>query len=350
MAYIDFVGKVHNQSKRDYKQRVLNFEKAACAEVAKKWDYDYWDGDRCYGYGGYTYDGRWRVVAEHMVRHYGLKDGDRILDIGCGKGYLLYELSQILPGAVISGIDISKYAICNAKKEIKPFLKLHSSTDLPYPDNSQDFIVSITTLHNLQNFELFNSLKEIQRVGKGKSFITLGSYTNKENADLFRNWTLLGATILHEKEWVEVLKHSEYSGDFNEVPDPRNLDDIWFYMNMRMNFSRLFRKQRKTKLEQQLKSLKYVSNQTAPDNALIIYFYAFLQEKVNGEIDENVKNKLYQRLSQSEYWRERFRCFGMSYEQVRDRAFPDRIEHGGIPKTFISDPKVFDFPTEVITS
>ena len=149
---------------------------------------------------------------------------------------------------------------------------------------------------------------------------------------------------------MEVLKHSEYSGDFNEVPDPRNLDDIWFYMNMRINFSRLFRKQRKTKLEQQLKSLKYVSNQTAPDNALIIFFYAFLQEKVNGEINENVKNKLYQRLSQSEYWRERFRCFGMSYEQVRDRAFPDRIEHGGIPKTFISDPKVFDFPTEVITS
>ena len=121
-------------------------------------------------------------------------------------------------------------------------------------------------------------------------------------------------------------------------------------MNMRINFSRLFREQRKTKLEQQLKSLKYVSNQTAPDNALIIFFYAFLQEKVNGEIDENVKNKLYQRLRQSEYWRERFRCFGMSYEQVRDRDFPDRIEHGGIPKTFISDPKVFDFPTEAITS
>ena len=215
MAYIDFVGKVHNQSKRDYKQRVLSFEKATCAEVAKKWDYDYWDGDRCYGYGGYTYDGRWRVVAEDMARHYRLKDGDRILDIGCGKGYLLYELSQILPGAVISGIDISKYAICNAKEEIKPFLKLHSCTDLPYPDNSQDFVVSITTLHNLQNFELFKSLKEIQRVcPSGKAHITVESYRNESEKANLLDWQLTCETFYTPEEWEWFFSIAGYKGDY----------------------------------------------------------------------------------------------------------------------------------------
>ena len=157
MAYVDFIMKLHKSSKRNYIERVVSYDKAECAEVAIKYGKDYWDGERQYGYGGYSYDGRWHPVAEAMVNHYGLKPGDRILDIGCGKGYLLYEFTQILPGIEIAGIDISKYAIENAKEEVNPYLTVGNATSLPYEDDYFDDIISITTLHNLRNFELFES-------------------------------------------------------------------------------------------------------------------------------------------------------------------------------------------------
>ena len=124
MAYFDFIQKIHKSTPRDYlKERVLHCDKADCAAVAKKFGKDYWDGDRKYGYGGYQYDGRWRSLAETIAKHYRLKSTDKILDVGCGKGYLLYELAQVVPGIRVAGIDISNYAIRNAKKEIKPCLK-----------------------------------------------------------------------------------------------------------------------------------------------------------------------------------------------------------------------------------
>ncbi len=215
MAYIDFVGVLHNRSKRDYRQRVLEFDKAECAETAKQWDYDYWDGERQYGFGGYHYDGRWKVVAEEMVRHYGLKEGDRILDVGCGKGYLLYELSQINPGFVLSGIDISGYAIDNAKEEIQTHLKVANATSLPYPDDSQDFVFSITTLHNLKNYELFQSLQEIQRVcPSGKAHITVESYRNETEKANLLYWQLTCETFYTPEEWEWFFSLAGYTGDY----------------------------------------------------------------------------------------------------------------------------------------
>ena len=124
MAYVDFIAPIHKSTKRDYLARVTEFPKAQAAEIAKKFDRDYWDGDRRVGYGGYRYDGRWRKVADAMRDHYGLKAGDRVLDVGCGKGFLLYDLTQSVPGIEVVGIDISSYAIEHAKEEIKPFLRV----------------------------------------------------------------------------------------------------------------------------------------------------------------------------------------------------------------------------------
>lgn len=215
MAYIDFIGVLHKKSQRDYRQRALEFDKAECAEIAKKWDFDYWDGDRQYGFGGYHYDGRWRVVATEMIRHYGLKAGDRILDIGCGKGFLLYELSQIEPGLILSGIDISEYAIETAKEEIRPNLKLSNATSLPFPDDSQDFVYSVTTLHNLKNYELFKSLQEIQRVcPNGNAHITVESYRNeKEKANLLY-WQLTCESFYTPDEWEWFFSVAGYKGDY----------------------------------------------------------------------------------------------------------------------------------------
>ena len=169
MAYVDFVGALHNRTKRDYVGRVVQYDKAACSEVAKKYGQDYWDGERHYGYGGYRYDGRWLPIAEAMARHYGLKAGDRVLDVGCGKGFLLHELSRAVPGIHVQGIDVSEYAIANAKEEVKPFLEVGSAVSLPYADNSFDYVVSLGTLHNLPIRHLFDGVKEIDRVGKGGS-------------------------------------------------------------------------------------------------------------------------------------------------------------------------------------
>src|SRR5438093_1492945 len=159
MPYFNFVEKLHKSTKRDYLQRVVEYDKAECAEVATQFGRDYWDGDRKYGYSGYHYDGRWRVVAEEIIAHYGLQPGARILDVGCGKGFLLYEFAHALPSANVAGIDISRYAIENAKEEVKPQLKVGNATSLPFADNSFDLVISITTLHNLYLPDLWQSLK-----------------------------------------------------------------------------------------------------------------------------------------------------------------------------------------------
>ncbi|MBM3208383.1 MAG: class I SAM-dependent methyltransferase, partial [Chlamydiae bacterium] len=117
MAYIDFISDTHNKTKRDYLKRVNEFPKAEAAKIAKKFDEQYWDGDRKYGYGGYKYDGRWKALAQKLVDKYNLTSSSKILDVGCGKGFLIYEISQLVPGIEVRGIDISSYAIHNCKPE-----------------------------------------------------------------------------------------------------------------------------------------------------------------------------------------------------------------------------------------
>ena len=213
MTRLDFISRLHKRTERDYVQRVVDHDKADCAIMAKQWGFDYWDGDRQYGYGGMHYDGRWLPVAQEIAAHYGLKAGDRVLDIGCGKGFLLYELIQAVPGIEVAGIDISKYGIENAKPEIKPHLKTGSCTKLPYDDGSFDFVYSINTFHNLMNFDLMSALKEIQRVGRKDRYICVESYRNEiEKANLLY-WQLTCETFYTPDEWAWFYKQAGYQGD-----------------------------------------------------------------------------------------------------------------------------------------
>ncbi|MGA1540721.1 MAG: methyltransferase domain-containing protein, partial [Chthoniobacterales bacterium] len=136
MAYVDFISPLHTATKRDYLARVNDpeYPKAKAAELALKWDVEYWDGDRRTGYGGMKYDGRWRKVADLMVAHYGLKAGDRVLDVGCGKGFLLHDLTQAVPGLEVVGLDVSSYAIEHALPEIKDRLVVGHANKLPFDD------------------------------------------------------------------------------------------------------------------------------------------------------------------------------------------------------------------------
>lgn len=214
MSYQDFTTSLHSGTKRDYVQRVVEHDKADCAKVAKQWGKDYWDGDRRYGYGGYRYDGRWLPVAQTIAENYGLKAGDKILDVGCGKGYLLHEFTQAVPGVEIAGIDISEYGIENAKEEVKPFLRVGNAINLPYEDNEFDFVISITTLHNFYIYDLQAALREIERVGKTNKYIIVESYRNeKEKANLLY-WQLTCESFYTPQEWEWVFKENGYTGDY----------------------------------------------------------------------------------------------------------------------------------------
>lgn len=217
MAYVDFLAKLQSSTKRNYLERVVQHDKAECAAVAIQYGKEYWDGDRKYGYGGYRYDGRWRTVAEDMARHYGLMEGARILDVGCGKGYLLYEFMQLIPRARIRGIDISEYAIENAKEEVKPFLQVGNAISLPYEDNTFDFVVSITTLHNLYNYEVRQALQEIERVGKEKKHVVVESYRNEREKANLLYWQLTCRSFYTPLEWEWFMNESGYTGDFSYI-------------------------------------------------------------------------------------------------------------------------------------
>jgi SAM-dependent methyltransferase len=162
MAYREFVSLVHKSTKRDYLARVTERDKADVAELALKWDYDYWDGSRQTGYGGYKYDGRWRKVADAMVAAYGIKPGMRILDVGAGKGFLLHDFAEAVPGVEVVGLDVSKYGIEHAMPNVKNKIVHGSAETLPFPDQHFDLIVSINTLHNLYIKDLFSALTEIE--------------------------------------------------------------------------------------------------------------------------------------------------------------------------------------------
>ncbi len=217
MPYVDFIMKLHKSTQRDYVQRVVENDKAACAEVAIQYGKDYWDGDRKYGYGGYRYDGRWRPVAEAMAKHYNLKPDAKILDVGCGKGFLLYEFTQVLPKAQVAGLDISAYGIENAKPEVKPFLTVGNATKLPYPDKSFDFVYSFTTFHNLRNYELWDAVREVERVGKGAKHIIIESYRNEREKANLLYWQLTCRSFYSPEEWEWFFKKAGYTGDYSYI-------------------------------------------------------------------------------------------------------------------------------------
>lgn len=216
MAYLDFIAPIHKATKRDYLARVNAFPKAQAATIAKKFGQEYWDGERHLGYGGYKYDGRWRKVADAMRDHYGLKAGARVLDVGCGKGFLLYDLTQSVPGLQVAGIDISDYAIQNAKEEVRPFLRVANANALPFGDKSFDFVYSITTLHNLKTFDLDKALREMERVGK-KKYLCVESYRNESEKVNLLYWQLTCEAFFSPEEWEWWFDRTGYTGDHSFI-------------------------------------------------------------------------------------------------------------------------------------
>ncbi|MEW6264290.1 MAG: class I SAM-dependent methyltransferase [Thermodesulfobacteriota bacterium] len=217
MAYVDFLSPLHKKTQRDYLARVNEYPKAEAIKIAKQYGYDYWDGDRKFGYGGYKYDGRWRVVAEGLARHYQLQPGDRVLDVGCGKAFLLYELTQVVPGLDVAGIDISAYGIEHAKEEVRPWLKVADAKELPFEDKSFDLVISINALHNLYCYDLEKALREMERVGRKNKYLVVESYRTEEEKVNLMYWVLTGECFFSPEEWEWWFKLCGYTGDHSFI-------------------------------------------------------------------------------------------------------------------------------------
>lgn len=207
---------LHKKTQRDYIGRMMD-AKVECMGVAKQYARDYWDGDRRYGYGGYRYDGRWKAVAERLIEQYDLRPDARILDVGCGKAYLLYELKQLLPDAEIHGFDSSTYALENSKPEILGRLFEHHAQDAyPFEDKHFDLVISLTTLHNLKLPELKSALQEIERVGK-QAFVLVESFRNDLEQFNLQCWALTCAAFFTPEEWVWLFGEFGYTGDYEFI-------------------------------------------------------------------------------------------------------------------------------------
>ena len=184
-------------------------------KIARKFGKEFFDGDRKNGYGGFSYNPRfWQPVLPTFKKQYDLKKESSVLDVGCAKGFMLYDMMKMIDGIKIQGIDISDYAINNSLNEVKNYLSVANALDLPFEENSFDLVISITTIHNLDRDGCIQALKEIERVSRKNSFITVDAYCNEEEKKLMYDWNLTAKTILHEDEWKVLFYEAGYTGDY----------------------------------------------------------------------------------------------------------------------------------------
>ena len=215
--HVKYVTPLHKSTSRSCLER-MNDDKVHCMLKAKAYEYDYWDGDRRYGYGGYKYiPGRWKPVAQALIDSYNLTNTSSVLDVGCGKAYLLYEMKLLLPDLRIAGFDISRHGLAGAKKEISDALFRGRAQDTyPFGDDEFDLVISLGCLHNLKIFELEKALSEIERVGK-QGYIMVESYRNEQELFNLQCWALTCEAFFNHKEWPWLFDHFGYSGDYEFI-------------------------------------------------------------------------------------------------------------------------------------
>tara|TARA_B100000212_G_C27284987_1_gene494747 strand:+ start:299 stop:958 length:660 start_codon:yes stop_codon:yes gene_type:complete len=202
------------KSKRDISSRA-NLKTESDREIARRFEKEFFDGERRHGYGGFNYDKKfWGPVIPKFIEYWGLNKDSSVLDVGCAKGFMLYDLKEAINEITVAGVDVSKYAINNSKEEVKKYLKVADAKNLPFKDNSFDVVISINTIHNLEIEECALALKEISRVSKKHSFITVDAYRNDEEKRKMFEWNLTAKTILSVSDWVRFFKENKYEGDY----------------------------------------------------------------------------------------------------------------------------------------
>jgi ubiquinone/menaquinone biosynthesis C-methylase UbiE len=175
-------------------------------------DKEFYDGSRENGYGGFKDDGRWGAVADQLIKVYGLTEDSLVLQINCHKGFLLDELLK--RGVNVRGTEVSRYAIECASYRVQEFITQADFTYQPFPDKEFDLVLAVSPVYAGSLGQAIKVLKEIERVGKGRSFVSLGTYEKEEDYWLLKKWYTLGTLVLRKDEWIEVLNHCGYRGDY----------------------------------------------------------------------------------------------------------------------------------------
>jgi len=199
------------------KRNIQKRHEAQTAEniaIARQHGEAYFDGPREVGYGGYRYDGRWIPVAEDIVRHFKLKPGDRVLDVGCAKGFLVKDLMKVCPGLEAFGLDISEYALMHCEPEVIGRLHLGSADKLPFPDKSFSAVISLNAIHDLERADAVRAVREVERLAPGHGFIQVDSYRTPEQRDVFLSWVLCAKFHDYPDGWIKLFKEAGYSGDW----------------------------------------------------------------------------------------------------------------------------------------
>lgn len=213
---LNIVNKLHKSTKRNYLERMID-EKVICMKKAREFEREFWDGEKRYGYGGYYYDGRWQPVAAALIKEYNLNNQSKILDVGCGKGFLLFEIKKLLPDIVVVGFDVSHYALENAKEEIKKNLFIYDAAKRqPFLDKEFDLVFSLATLHNLKIYDLKTAVQEIERVGKNK-YVMVEAYDTEEQLFNLQCWALTCEGFFRTDEWVWIFNEFGYTGDYEFI-------------------------------------------------------------------------------------------------------------------------------------
>lgn len=212
-----FITPYHKKTKRNYLERMLD-NKVECMKISKKYGKDYWDGDRRFGYGGYKYiPNYFKDLAKNIIYYYDLNNQSKIIDLGCGKGFLIYEIKRILKKIKIVGLDISSYAIKNSKIEIKKnIFKYDLNKKLKFKNQEFDLVLCINTLHNLKIKKVKQCLEEINRIGK-KSFVCIESFKNEKQQFNLQCWALTAETIINTSDWKWLFEYSNFSGDYEFI-------------------------------------------------------------------------------------------------------------------------------------
>lgn len=183
-------------------------------QAAGEFGREYFDGSRLSGYGGYRYDGRWKLVVKRIAEYYNLAADSSVLDVGCAKGFLMQDFKSLMPNLTVAGVDISRYAIEQADETIKPFLRVASAEELPFEDKSFDLVLSINTIHNLPLEECKRALQEIQRVSRSHAFVTVDAWRTEEERERLIQWNLTALTYMHADDWKELFREVGYTGDY----------------------------------------------------------------------------------------------------------------------------------------
>ena len=196
-------------------------------EAALQFGAEYFDGRREQGYGGYRYDGRWIPIASDIVGHFRLREGDRVLDVGCAKGFLVKDLMSVCAGLEAYGLDISDYALHHAEPEAAGRLVRGTADQLPFAPGAFAAVVCINVLHNLPRERCLLALREIERLAPGRGYVQVDAYRTEAEREVFLGWVLTAVTFLRPEEWRALFAEAGYTGDYYWTildPDPSCTD------------------------------------------------------------------------------------------------------------------------------